>query len=230
MADRASAHEGRSLTGSMVKAAGEIHDQLRQWMVSEVALGRLQEVLPGHSLEEALVKTATVNGLYGTNVYALVRMADHIARVMRDLQPKDRSEDLVERLSAIKALPGDRPRRHTSFASKYAHFFIDGGTFPIYDSLAIDMVRWHLPREDLHHDSGRPYIAFCENLRRLRVRYDLQQDHNSLDRYLGLAGQYRQWRKQGEGWRGNAELRLQFRTPSGATKALLKELCPDLAE
>src|SRR6266849_11219323 len=106
------------LSTAQIEAANRLHGKLLQWQVTDRALHTLQENLPGFDIEATLLKVVAVNQLYGTNVYAVVRMAQHVVDVMLDLK---NIED-VELVEVLATLTG---RKHLSFASKFAHFFID---------------------------------------------------------------------------------------------------------
>jgi hypothetical protein len=116
-------------------------------------------------------------------------------------------------------------RRHTSFAAKFAHFFIDSERFPIMDSYAVWMVKYHLGWKNCLRDANRSYTAFVENLRRLREAAGLNVKSRELDRYLWLAGQYRQWRKNLKS-QINSELAALFASPSGESEEDLHALAP----
>ena len=68
---------------------------------------------------------------------------------------------LWERLTTLTG------RKHLSFASKFAHFFIDMERFPIYDFFSLKMVAYHLGRQELTRNTAHPYQAFIENINRL---------------------------------------------------------------
>src|SRR5258706_11679744 len=102
------------LTMTQIEAANRLHGKLLQWRVTDRALYILQENLPGFDIEATLLKVVAVNQLYGTNVYAVVRMARHITEVMQDACGIE-DADLVEKLASLTA------RKHRSFASKFAH-------------------------------------------------------------------------------------------------------------
>src|SRR6185312_11644177 len=125
------------LTMRQIEAANRLHAKLVQWQVTDRALHTLQESLPGFESETTLLKVAAINQLYGTNVYAVVRMAQHVTAVMQDANGIE-DADLVEKLATLTG------QKHCSFASKFAHFFIDKKRFPIYDSYAVKMVGCHL--------------------------------------------------------------------------------------
>lgn len=134
------------LTMAQVETAKRLHGKLLQWQVTDHALHALAENLPGFAVEATLLKVAAINQLYGTNVYAVVRMAQHVTEV---LQATSRMEDadLVEQLACLD------DRKHRSFASKFAHFFIDMERFPIFDEDG-----------DLSPGTRGPGYRFCASL------------------------------------------------------------------
>jgi len=72
------------LTLRQIEAAGHLYSHLRQWRLSEAALDTLAERLSGFSDEVVPLKVVAVNGLYGTTVLVLSRMAAHIKEVIAD--------------------------------------------------------------------------------------------------------------------------------------------------
>src|SRR5258708_9467222 len=174
------------LSMTQIEAANRLHRQLPQWQITDYALHALQVRFPGFDIEATLLKVVTVNQLYGTNVYAVIRMAQHIAKVMSEANNME-DADLVEELASLTG------RQHRTFASKFAHFFIDMHRFPIYDSFAVKMVAYHLGRQEQVINTGHPYQAFIENIHRLKERAHLSCTSKELDRYLWLAGLYQEW-------------------------------------
>jgi hypothetical protein len=98
---------------------------------------------------------------------------------------------------------------HRSFASKFAHFFIDHDCFPIYDSYAAKMLRAHLGGGAPAPDSGATYMVFEASFRTLAHSTGLGSDTRRLDRYLWMIGQYRDWVKKPSA-QINSELRALF--------------------
>lgn len=218
------AEGGARLTPEQVEVAGALHRTLKQWRVTDEALRRLGQAIPGFGPEEALLKVVAVNALYGTNVFALVRAAKHVHAVLGSTDVACVSPQLVESLANIPTTSAGRPRRYVSFASKFAHFFISAERFPIYDSYAEQMLLHHLGRA-AKRDPVRPYVTFVENLDRLRSECGLRCSYRDLDRYLWLAGQYR---AHARGKRElNAELLHLFEKPSTEQRVLLITMCAD---
>src|SRR2546425_485796 len=103
------------LSIAQIEAANRLHEKLFQWQVTDRALHTLQVNLPEFDIEATLLKVAAINQLYGTNVYAVIGMAQHVTEVMLDASGME-DADLVERLASLNE------RKHRSFASKFAHF------------------------------------------------------------------------------------------------------------
>lgn len=202
------------LLRAQVEAAQRLHHRYDQWRTTDKALARLAEHFPGFGPEETLLKVAAVNALYGTNVYAIGRMAEHVRSVMLDAGTGVADSELVECIAALPKTEGQRTdRTHYSFASKFAHFFVDPDRFPIYDYYAAAMVRYHLGRGGLVDDSRHPYRSFVANFRKLKTLAGFPMSTRDLDRYLWLAGQYREWIRRPTS-AINTELRRTFETPT----------------
>ena len=99
--------------------------------------------------------------------------------------------DFVKKLATLPNIK----RKHISFASKFAHFFIDEERFPIYDSYAVKMVAYHLGEQGLVRDTDNPYKAFVANFHQLKQVAGLECTTRELDHYLWLAGMFRKWQK-----------------------------------
>lgn len=219
---------------SQLDAASRLYGRMKQWVDSNQALNALSGQWPDFDLDAVIIKVVAVNQLYGTNLYAAIRMARHIVVVVRDVThnpgnvPVDDIE-LVERMAELPVVSDhERPKRFISFASKFAHFFIDGAKqFPIYDQYAVNMVGYHLGRANEVLHPTRPYWAFVKNLEKLRDLAHLTCTSDELDRYLWLAGLYLEWERDPEA-KINSEARNLFEQPSPDVnvKRDLDELLP----
>jgi hypothetical protein len=137
-------------------------------------------------------------------------MAEHVTGVIAQQSEAISDVELVKRISALpKTASQLRDRKHVSFASKFAHFFIDAERFPIYDFYADEMLAYHLGRRTMLKDTENPYRAFVHNLHVLRENVNLFCTFKELDRYLWLAGTYRAWMKDAQA-PINAEAALLF--------------------
>lgn len=207
---------------SKIEAAKRIHERLEQWRLADQALQRLADGC--FELDACLLKVVAVNALYGTNLYAVTRMAKHVTGVLTASDPAATGSDLVERLAALPATEGQqRKRRHYSFASKFAHFFLDAERYPIMDSYAVSMLKRHLGRRRYSDDKDRPYAAFVRNFQELKRLSGFTGSNRELDRYLWLAGEHAAWKKKRR--RAiNAEVAALFAHPPADVAALLDAL------
>ncbi len=183
------------LHAKAVEAATQLFEQhLPQWRAADAALAKAKDALPDFSVETNLLKVAAVNALYGTNLRAIHRMAIHIAEVLAYGDATQNGTVLVEALAAMPLRPGERIRTHRSFASKFAHFFIDEDRFPIMDGAACDALRLHLGRARTQGISTN-YRAFVSSVTALRRVYGLRVPNRDLDRYLWIRGMHLRFAK-----------------------------------
>lgn len=193
------------LTSDMIQAADQMRQQLKDWQASDQALLLLRQSLSGFSFKEVLLKAATINALYGTNVYAIFKIAENIHRLLKDTDPENVDIGHVEQVAMIP----DIDKRFTSFASKFAHFFIDK-RFPIKDRYAERTIRYHLGRGKWEKHSGKPYEEFVENFRKLKDSCEFNCSIREFDQYLWLAGLFREWEKKKDKAKINKEARGFF--------------------
>ena len=179
-----------------IAAAGRLRENMDGWQTSDKALESLAEKFPEFDEASTLLKTVAINALYSTNVYATARMAEHILRVVEEAKEALKDPEIVESIAHLPETDTQRRQhRHYSFASKFAHFFIDPEAFPIKDSYAVDMIEYHLGKGNLKQDDSRQYLAYVENYGRLKQGLGFEVSNKDLDRYLWLAGEMRVWMK-----------------------------------
>jgi hypothetical protein len=207
-----------------IEAANRLHQRLEQWRLADGALRLLHDVCPGFAPEACLLKVVAVNSLYGTNVYATIRMANHVTSVLAQPDLGTAGAELVKQLADLPPTERQkRKRHHYSFASKFAHFFVDEERFPMMDSYALKMLKFHLGRRHYSTDPANPYAAFVSNLQQLKRLSGINCSNRRLDRYLWLAGQYAAWKKSAKR-EINAEIAAMFTQASGEVAALLDVL------
>lgn len=175
------------LTTERIEAARRLYEQyLPRWAVSDAALAQLKVMLPDFDVAANLIRVATLNALYGTNLLAIHPMAVHIADVMSRQVPTDDPVLLVDMIADLPIGHDKQPQRR-SFASKFCHFFIDDRRFPIFDAAARAALALHL-RPELRRGIDSSYGAYIAALRALRTSYSIDASDRDLDRYLWIAG------------------------------------------
>lgn len=214
------------LRRSQIEAAARFHKRFDQWRLSDCTLLKLREVMPGWDEEACLLKCIAVNTLYGTQVFAIVRMAQHVGRVVAN-RKADGVENLVEEISNVPSLNGPTNRKSISFASKLCHFFVDSDRFPIYDEAARSILKLHLGK-DYRQSHDNKYKAFCSNLQDIRKTVDGSATNRDIDRYLWLAGMFVKWCKERskEKPQMNVELLNVFNSPTQDDISDLDALLP----
>ena len=212
------------LTQLQVDAAKRLHAGLKQWRTSDGALRELREKLPGFTETACLTKTVAVNAIYGTNVMAVVRLADHVYDTLKLRGDSLAEVEIVEQLAALPPLPGEKRRRFTSFAAKFCHFFIDDELFPIYDDAAREALKLHLGWVPKAHD----YQSFCRCFKELHQIAALSCSTRELDRYLWLTGMYMRWKKNPRKALVNSELRVVLEHPTPQQRRDLTAMLPPL--
>lgn len=214
------------LAEEQVRAAQSLHGRLTPWQETDTALQELARRFPDFDAPSTLLKVTAINALYGTNVYAVYRMAKHVEQVVAEAWPAFAPWALVERIATLPADDGKRPRRFMSFASKFAHFFLDAELFPIKDSFAEKMLHFHLGPRNTVGDQQHPYRAYIANYQRLKELAGLAVTNRELDHYLWLAGQYQTWKKKNPRTRLSREIRDLFENPTPEAAAELDALLP----
>ena len=213
------------LSKRQIKAANELQLILAEGSPTDRALYALSDRFPGFDSDAVLLKVAAINQLYYTNVWAVTRMARHVAKVMNGPNASKRDYELIEELAALpKSERQQSNRNHLSFASKFAHFFIDAEAFPIYDTFAVRMIVHHLGWQATIPDLLHPYQAFFKNFSSLKKGADLSCTTRELDSYLWLAGLYREWKKSGDKARINTEVLRLFGDRSEKVQTILDAL------
>lgn len=167
---------------------------------SDIVLDLLAEKFPDNNIESVLIKCVAVNSLYGTNVLAIYNAAEHVTTELASPYIDYDDDEFIKRLATISVIQkGETRELHLiSFASKYAHFFINSEKFPMYDSYAMMMIKAHIAKDDMKKNPMNPYIAFKENFLALKGSLGLQVSTRALDHYLWFSGQLKTWQKDHE--------------------------------
>jgi len=203
-----------NLNKSQIRIAKRLHDQMPRWVITNKSLDILCRKFPKFDEKSTLIKAVVINSLFGTNVFAIERMSEHIKKVIERTDLRSAGPELVEAIALLPKTKGQmKSRQYISFASKFSHFFINNKRFPILDSYAKIMLRYHLGRANFIENKKHQYTAFVENFNKLRELAYLDVSTRELDHYLWIAGLYRAWKKNPKK-RINVDARSLFENPS----------------
>lgn len=193
-----------SLSPHLVRAACDLHATLVPWHRSDEALLAITTGVQGFSPAATLAKVAAVNALYYTNVFALVRVAEHFTDVLARSDLGTAGPELVDALADVPQGGTEKRKvRRLSLAAKFAHFFISEDRFPIYDRYAVRMVAKHVGTSLAGLDGN--YAAFTAAFNALATGAGLVKQRRRLDRYLWIQGQYEEWKAHGHASSGDLE-------------------------
>lgn len=189
-----------------ILAAQAIYEQRAPvWRRSDDALDTLASAMRNNDFSGVLVKTITIDSLYATRVRAkdLQQVAQHVHRTLANTDQEEYRPQLIEELAAVP-LRDDTTRHYRSFASKFAHFFVDH-RYPILDSYVVDALRDILGHQDLKLE---PHYPDFEKAFR-KFASGMPSDTRLIDRYLWIVGQYLKHEKD-DTFIPNAEIRQVF--------------------
>ena len=127
-----------------------------------------------------MLKAVTINALFGTNVHEIWSVAKYLHEVLSNPSGLDGAR-LVDKLARFEN------KNFKSFASKYAHFFIEPyGDCPILDKYVLKAMAVHLGDRPI-----RDYVEFFEWFKQLE--YDALYCPDEVDQYLWMAGMAQVW-------------------------------------
>lgn len=167
-------------------------ESLDDYRMQERALNKLfMNTYPQNiDLEDILVKAATLNDFYSTNIFKVYWVAKHIADLKIDSRLEAQDATLVNEI-ALVAYESGKIRNEYSFATKYcSHHYPND--FPIYDDY-IKKVLEYFRDVDGFCGFAAPellqYPRFKEILCSFRQFYKLEQfSLKQLDQYLWQLG------------------------------------------
>lgn len=142
-----------------------------------------------NDLDEVLVKVATLNDFYSTNIFNIFAVAKHILSIPNiDSRLQSGDENLVGAIAQITI--NGKAKYLYSFATKFCAHHNDKD-FAIYDSY-VEKMLWHFQKcnrfSNFVRDDLRDYTKFKKTLNDFRTFYGLKCNLKQLDRYLWLAG------------------------------------------
>lgn len=166
-------------------------ERLGDYVAQEAALDNLflRHCPENKSISDVLLKVATLNTFYSTNIFAVAPVARHIWKLNIDVRLAAGDLSLVEDLQRIEI--DGKGKRFYSFATKYCSHHAPLA-FPIYDSYVDKMLRYFRDADDFcdfRNADLKNYQYFCEIIFRFRDAYGLQAYNvKDIDRYLWQLG------------------------------------------
>lgn len=176
---------------TQVKHYLALRDTLANYVSQENALRKLFTAFSDNTdLDDILLKAATLNAFYSTNIFSVYSVAKQIFS-LKDVDKRLEKGDLSLVDEIRKITISGKEKDFYSFATKYcAHH--NEEAFPIYDSF-VDKVLWYFQQKDQFSTFKRSelknYTRFKAILLDFRKHYQLESfTLRQLDTYLWLLG------------------------------------------
>jgi hypothetical protein len=142
-----------------------------------------------------LLKVASLNALYHTNILALEDVARHIYERGREVDSALAlgSPEIVDTIAVITISATGKKRRNYSFASKYCSWH-NPRSYPIWDSHVKEYLTWLRQRPEgsflvKNPDSWTEYAEFVDMINNLRDHYTLGEfSFKQIDKFLYTQG------------------------------------------
>ena len=166
-------------------------DGLENYPLQEDALDKLfKELCPKNTdVIDILLKAATLNNFYSTNIFSIYPVAKHICALDIDARLKAGDVSLVRDIQYVTI--GDKEKNFYSFATKYCshHNPLD---YPIYDSYVDEVLRYFRNRDgfsDFKDGDLKDYVKFKGILIDFRAFYGLgKYNLKQIDQYVWQLG------------------------------------------
>lgn len=168
-------------------------NNLENYSLQEKALDKLFfETYPKNSdMNDVLIKVASLNDFYNTNIYYPFKVAKHIVSLNIDDRLFSGDATLTNEIAKIE-MDNGKNKFFYSFATKYCshHKPLD---FPIYDSYVDRMLRYFRDADHFYefkNDDLRDYMSFRDILMSFKRAYELETfNFKEVDMYLWQLGQ-----------------------------------------
>lgn len=133
-------------TAELVKKACERFDEDN--LIVEQALKELFKQYPNNTdPSHVLLKVVTLNRLYSTQIFAVLDVAQHIARLGQEIDASltAGSPEIVDKIARVTVSSTGKQRINFSFATKYCSWH-NPELYPIWDS-RVDNYLWALQKQ-----------------------------------------------------------------------------------
>ena len=166
-------------------------EDLEDYHLQENALNKLfYELCPyNKKIEDVLLKCATLNDFYSTNIYSIYPVAKHIVELNIDGRLQQGDVNLVDDIQCV--VVGDKNYNFYSFATKYCSHH-KPEDYPIYDSY-VKKVLCYFQKIDcfskFRTSDLKNYILFKSVLQDFRKYYHLDKySLKQIDQYIWQLG------------------------------------------
>ena len=178
-------------------SASEVEKYLKSWknlknyQLQEDALDKLFfELLPSNEeISDILLKVATLNDFYSTNIFSVYPVAEHILSLRIDERLKQGDVTLVNEIQNVTI--NGVTRKFYSFSTKYCSHH-NPNEYPIYDSYVEKVLKYFRKTDkffNLKNADLKDYQEFKNIIIAFREYYGLEEFNlKEIDQYLWQLG------------------------------------------
>ena len=166
-------------------------NNLKNYKLQEDALDKLFfELLPrNEEISDILLKVATLNDFYSTNIFSVYPVAEHILSLKIDERLRQGDATLVNEIQNV-AINGVT-RKFYSFSTKYCSHH-NPNEYPIYDSYVEKVLKYFRKTDKFSKFKNadlKDYQKFKNIIIAFREYYDLEEFNlKEIDQYLWQLG------------------------------------------
>ncbi len=175
-----------------ITASELLWERLEDFRRSDRALYALQGCFPSFDTESTLLKVLALSSVDGDKSSSGVSLANRIHILLSHADVSRCGPELVDALAATAIEFGKSSNGGVGFASRFAHFFVDGERFPILDAWSERALEWLIERPLQGAPGESRYARFARDFAWVAGALRLTR-RRELAHWLWIAGQYRAW-------------------------------------
>jgi hypothetical protein len=174
-----------------VRAAVRLWCHSTDLVRAERSLFALQGYFPRNDGDSVLLKLVALQTLDGGRAFGAERWAAQCERLLAGVDARSVDLDLVDRLGLAAQRSAREHKGALTFASRFAHYFLDVDRFPVLDAWSESELERLAPRDE---SAPSRYAEFAARHARVAAELGVARPRQ-LWCCLWLVGQYRAWRR-----------------------------------
>lgn len=182
-------------TNKLVDKYVEKSKKEKQFYMTDGAISNLMQKFPENKIfEDILLKVTVINSLYSTNIFGIMKVAEHILELNLDSSLFKGEPDVVHQIAqghGISKPKGNGDRNFYSFASKYCSWH-NPDKYPIYDSYVSSILNeYRKGYQDFQFEPEelKNYTKFKQIVENFKSHFSLRHPVKEIDKFLWLYGQ-----------------------------------------
>ncbi len=183
----------KTRSAAPVAAAARLWNRSDELVRCERTLFALQGCFPGFDPSSTLLKVAALSSIDVNRSIGAATMFEHVQRVVERIDRRRVGPEFVDLVAEPQRRHGRQTMRSLTFASRFAHFFLDPDSFPMLDGWTERALANCIERSTDAPDASR-YTRFYVDHARLASAFAPARP-SDVCRFLWLRGQYTAWKR-----------------------------------